>query len=328
MSRNSRRSAFTLVELLVVIAIIGILVALLLPAVQQAREAARRSQCSNHLKQIGVALHNYHDSHGGFPPAAITSNQHGPTAWVMLLPYLDQASFYDQIADKRFTQCYWLGSSGSCAADLAPVFDGRTVSTFNCPSSAMPKLVSMLQADAQQGSYVLLAGSTNHPTVDITGLSGSAYHSSGGAFANNRLTKLSSFTDGSSKTIAIGEQSDWLRDNSGGRYDGRADGANGIWMGHKNTNVPNGHMTYITGTGSTADGRCFNLTTVRQPIGTRVQTSYNERQRCNTTLLSTHPGGTHVLMADGSVSFLGESLDLMTLYNLTDRDDGGIISGL
>ncbi|NOX55774.1 MAG: DUF1559 domain-containing protein, partial [Planctomycetes bacterium] len=107
MSKRFRfRRGFTLIELLVVIAIIAILIALLLPAVQQAREAARRTQCRNNLKQIGLALHNYHDVYGVFPPALINSgrqgdrNTNGPvlnaTAWIMLLPYVDQAPLYEQ----------------------------------------------------------------------------------------------------------------------------------------------------------------------------------------------------------------------------------------
>ncbi|MFG0295400.1 MAG: DUF1559 domain-containing protein, partial [Maioricimonas sp. JB045] len=105
---TSRRRGFTLIELLVVIAIIAILVALLLPAVQQAREAARRSQCKNNLKQIGLALHNYHDTHGSFPPGYIAryvsatdpaSAETGPGfAWgTMILPFLDQSPTYNQL---------------------------------------------------------------------------------------------------------------------------------------------------------------------------------------------------------------------------------------
>ncbi|MCA9065114.1 MAG: DUF1559 domain-containing protein, partial [Planctomycetaceae bacterium] len=121
MVRNQfrKRQAFTLIELLVVIAIIAILIALLLPAVQQAREAARKTQCRNNLKQIGLALHNYETTHTCFPATtyvqAGTNNAHGPTAWLMLLPYADQANLYNRISNevgwgKDFVN-FWLGSA-------------------------------------------------------------------------------------------------------------------------------------------------------------------------------------------------------------------------
>src|SRR6187399_2771890 len=105
MPLNSRRRGFTLIELLVVIAIIAVLIALLLPAVQQAREAARRTQCKNNLKQIGLAFHNYHDAYQTFPPATIILiNPTGPMAmmggascWTMMLPYLEQGNLYNRI---------------------------------------------------------------------------------------------------------------------------------------------------------------------------------------------------------------------------------------
>src|SRR5688572_16964546 len=91
-----QRRAFTLVELLVVIAIIGVLVALLLPAVQSAREAARRMQCANNLRQISLAVHNYHDTHKFLPPASTNSNLSGSSAFAAILPYLEQANAYSQ----------------------------------------------------------------------------------------------------------------------------------------------------------------------------------------------------------------------------------------
>ena len=110
----SLRQAFTLVELLVVIAIIGVLVSLLLPAVQSARESARRTQCNNNLKQIGLAIHNFEGSYGTFPAAAtrveIDTYMHGPTWWVYILPYMDQSAVYAQIIFYR--QTFWLGDPG------------------------------------------------------------------------------------------------------------------------------------------------------------------------------------------------------------------------
>src|SRR3989442_350120 len=113
--RRALRRAFTLVELLVVIAIIGVLVALLLPAVQTARESARRTQCNNSLKQIGLAIHNFEGTYGTFPAAATRVNtdpwMHGPTWWVYTMPYMEQTNTYNQINFSRTT--FWLGSTGT-----------------------------------------------------------------------------------------------------------------------------------------------------------------------------------------------------------------------
>src|SRR5436305_763854 len=112
---SSLRSAFTLVELLVVIAIIGVLVSLLLPAVQSARESARRTQCNNNLKQIGLAIHNFEGAYGTFPAAAtrveIDNYMHGPTWWIYTMPYMEQQNTYSRITFPRNT--FWLGSTGA-----------------------------------------------------------------------------------------------------------------------------------------------------------------------------------------------------------------------
>src|SRR5262249_48998123 len=115
-ARAALRRAFTLVELLVVIAIIGVLVALLLPAVQTARESARRTQCNNNLKQIGLAIHNFEGAYGIFPPAATrVSDQnpwmHGPTWWIYTMPYMEQQNTYSKITFTNNT--FWLGSPGA-----------------------------------------------------------------------------------------------------------------------------------------------------------------------------------------------------------------------
>ena len=127
-----RRAAFTLIELLVVIAIIAILVAILLPAVQRAREAARRSQCSNNMKQVGLALHNYHDALKRFPPGYVTSGAQADVGWgwlAKLLPYVEYESLYDQVA-LNFANTALADAASAVRTDLV-----RTdVSAFRCPS--------------------------------------------------------------------------------------------------------------------------------------------------------------------------------------------------
>src|SRR5579863_9248252 len=125
----SRKKGFTLIELLVVIAIIAILVSLLIPATQQAREAARRSQCKNNLKQIGLALHNYHDAFGSFPPAFVADANGKPMhSWrVLILPYLDQLPLYKEY---NFSEP-WDGPNNSRLLNRMPP-------AFSCPSHSGP----------------------------------------------------------------------------------------------------------------------------------------------------------------------------------------------
>src|SRR6056297_2202060 len=139
MVRSGRkRKGFTLIELLVVIAIIAILVALLLPAVQQAREAARRSSCKNNLKQLGIALHNYHDTHTVMPAgitACISNTTYRDTCWegwsglAMLLPYIEESAIYDNLDFNR----YWNSTAGNNNRQ----FTNSLIDTFNCPSDPM-----------------------------------------------------------------------------------------------------------------------------------------------------------------------------------------------
>ena len=143
-TRRSRKRAFTLIELLVVIAIIAILIALLLPAVQQAREAARQSQCKNNLKQIGLALHNYHDNYQTLPPSYVNGGEvrsyvylpygqiKNHTGYLFILPYLDQAPLYDKINFNLATgMADWRSRGGGMQQ---PVLDNKKLDVFRCPS--------------------------------------------------------------------------------------------------------------------------------------------------------------------------------------------------
>ncbi len=186
----TRRSGFTLVELLVVIAIIGVLVALLLPAVQMAREAARRMQCTNHLRQYGLALHNYHDVMGKFPPAAawdgntnLTAAVNCISAFAILMPYYEQGNLQSQWDFKV---------NHNHATNLVPA--GTPIKLMFCPSRRNP----MKNGNYAAADYALSAGTGYDQTANLT------EHK--GMFNTNSNIRMADVTDGTSNTFAIGEK--------------------------------------------------------------------------------------------------------------------------
>ena len=326
---QSVRRGFTLVELLVVIAIIGILVALLLPAIQAAREAARRTQCVNNLKQIGLGMHNYHDTFNCLPPATMTTGSHGATAFVRMLPFVEQGAVYDQLASIGFGSMtnYWLGSTAANTLLIAPILAECKVPAYRCPSSVFPKTQSVGGTNQMVGSYVLIAGSNNHMTTDTNGADG-GHCSGGGCFPGNIGIRFADMTDGTSNTMLVGEQSHYVLGNIGTLR--TAFEASGPWMGSKNRRIPNGVGTWSsTGTHATnasdQDMRAYTVTTVRQGPNPKGTVNWQQRNRCNTPLTSAHPGGIMALLGDGKVQFLGDEIDLRLLQNLADRNDGNVI---
>lgn len=314
-SRNPHsRTAFTLVELLVVIAIIGILVALLLPAVQAAREAARRAQCTNNLKQVGLALHNYESARKAFPVGGIEGNQsYGYSWWVQILPYTEQQSIYEKM-DLDAPNAGWVGFNVN--PRHAALLENVQLDFMRCPSSPLPPMVSAL-SDKQimSPNYVGNAGATDHPTARNkpagNGIGGPATGriSEGGVLILHKPIKIAKITDGTSNTIAVSEQSDWCRNASGQEIDCRSDCDHGFLMGPG----PDGWE------------RHFNLTIALHRINEKSSTAVGVPGNCgpNRPFQSTHPGGVVALMADGSVDLLDESIEIRTLYSLANRDDGG-----
>ena len=308
---KSRSRGFTLIELLVVIAIIAILVALLLPAVQQAREAARRTQCKNNLKQIGLAVHNYHDVHMTFPAGGITGEgedaaterSHGASLWVGILPYCD---FSNLFADLDFTSnkhlTFWVtGPNRFTLSGVRPPY-------MFCPSMVLDTGVRQTDQNWAAGSYIGMSGATSNP--DLLGDSSHGLRSSGGAFIRNDTQKIRDFTDGTSNTIMIAEQSGRTFDNSGATVDRRAHGGEGNWVA----------TSWIT------REDCWNLTTLRYPFGSKDSTLANTGgQQCNTVVNSEHTGGLQVLLTDGSVRFVSENVDFGLSQNLVERADGNVI---
>jgi prepilin-type N-terminal cleavage/methylation domain-containing protein len=316
MSRQLKRVGFTLIELLVVIAIIGILVSLLFPAVQHAREIARRTQCKNNLKQIGVALQNYHDSFSAFPMGNtynIASNW-GSSFFVSLLPFTDNAGAFSKIS---FTA--WPGWTAN-----NPVYAGFNPTYQMCPSSPLTsfKLRTDLPGEGYaQTCYAGIAGAQGR--FDVEGAFGDV-SAAGILFYNSRI-RLSDIADGVSNTLLVGEQSDLGADHS----EIRSTGDWGAWMGCGFCFAGDPGITPANFMTTTTSG----ITTLHSnwPLGSKpARTSHPFLGAAgegggNYPLQSAHFGGVHVALADGSVRFLANNTNFATVINLADRRDGSVL---
>lgn len=313
-----RQSGFTLVELLVVIAIIGILIALLLPAVQQAREAARRMQCSNNLKQVGLAMHNYHDTYLVFPPGKTGSTfpdsytstnaaiRLGVT--VFLYPFIEQGNVYDQFKPyfngdvTSGTPSTWAGSETRIEMLNCPSDPGGS-RTIGLTSSGEERVRAYHNYAACMGSTGTMIGSD----VSATNLNGMFYSQS--------KTRMRDLTDGTTNTAMMGEirlaEADGtLSGDSGDDYRGYAFNMAGpnVWLSTRNP--PNT---------ATAD----QILRCRQDIPDmpclKVSAS-NDNMYLHSR--SMHPGGAQIALADGSVRFVPETIDTTIFQNLGNRSDG------
>lgn len=329
--RVSRRG-FTLIELLVVIAIIAILIALLLPAVQQAREAARRSTCKNNMKQIGLALHNYHDASTTFP---LANSWNGKPNWrIALLPYLDQAPLYNQLGTSGGSFWAHAGFAGNT------VLYSVTLPVYICPSSRFGARnpTDLTLSDDSSGTqvsmvvdYVGISGATPDPAGRTTTCSPDGVMCSGGNMCNSGMLvpfqslKVRDCTDGTSNTIIVAEQS--------GEVNGAERSANslGPWGGMANVSGP---TVWGAGTplSSLPTGNCWypgGITSVRySPNAFRLSGApgfANSAFSGNTVLNSFHTGGIHALLADGSVRFISDNMSFTTLSQLCVRDDGQVV---
>lgn len=270
-----RRCGFTLVELLVVIAIIGILIGMLLPAVQQVREAARRISCTNNLKQIGLALHNYHSSNSEFPPGFTLANRtsgNGTFGWACFtLPFIEQGNLFNSINPRDQTQ---LPSSD---LDLG----GAVIPGFICPSSSLPERSGQGFAKC---NYVGNQGAEN-----------SRAHDDGGIFDDNANYRIADISDGTSNTIMVGEA-----DGSPVETSARADNSFPVWIGAPSFEGQ-WHVAFarrsILRRGDALRG--FN-----QPHANGVSGDFEAA-----LFSSRHAGGAVFGLCDGSVHFISDTID-------------------
>ncbi len=331
MRRQDFSSGFTLVELLVVIAIIGILVALLLPAVQAAREAARRTQCVNNMKQIGLALHNYHDTYKTFPPGSFNLREQWPsngTNWrALILPFMEQQPVHDQLSFTD-TSSFMAGNTNALLGN--EVLRELIIDGYRCPSTPFPvfdnphswsntqKTMNVTYAGNQGAARPVPGPDPNRGTRDC----GHGWSCNNGVLLVNETARMADIRDGTSNTYIVVEQSGYTVHPVTGREYNRTSNYYGGWYGSR-------HPRPITASS------CWDLwqtgtTCVRFGINAHVyQTGANDRMwRNNTLITSEHPGGANLLMSDGSVHFGTETMALDTLKRLACRYDGLPVEGL
>ena len=332
--RMRRKLGFTLIELLVVIAIIAVLVALLLPAVQQAREAARRSQCKNNLKQLGLALHNYHDTVNRFPRSLIFGRANGSTmqpyhhTWVTaILPYLDQAPLYNTVN-------FNLPAYGSAPQPFLSV----QINVLKCPSDGINGDVpGPLTGGFAITNYSACEGGDwwNRPS-NGDDLGNQLY---GGIFTDHYNCPIAAISDGVSNTVALGE-------TTVGSFTGNGWQTNG--QGKPRTRTYGGPVIRPAFFGSTftvALGACQGCTQagwpaicthfdgsavsnwwggnpwgsfVYHPVFGSVLGINGEWEGAN----SLHTGGCHFMMGDGSVQFFNQSMNWTTYTRLCGKGEG------
>ena len=318
------RRAFTLIELLVVIAVIGILIAILLPAVQSTREAARQARCENNLKQIGLAIQSFESSHRCLPVGSRANLGFGACWWADLLPFLDEAALYQQLNLQ-------ISNAGNPA--LAPVngqaANGVVMDPMRCPSSTIPLEMAVDVFQICLPSYVGIAGTTNDAGLDehrvspccSPGLDGQI--SAGGIFVTNRAIRLCGVTDGISKTICVGEESDFAVDTLGRQRNIDGGYPLGWLVGTTGTGTP---PEYKNGPNSALPApSAWNITTIKYLPNTRtfeLPGVKDNPRGPNNPLSSRHPGGVLVLLLDGSAHFITDTMDLLLLRELSTRDDG------
>lgn len=317
--RSTSRGGFTLIELLVVIAIIAVLIALLLPAVQQAREAARRSQCKNNLKQFALGVHMFHDTHSEFPHAVInrregdtTDNYH--SGHIEILAYLEQ----DNVAKRWDPNKSRKDESDSDGDGFTnQMLQGMKIPTFLCPSMVIPpmRLGSSLDPNENRSpSSYIFSGGTRNPnihsyttmadpdaaTIVFDGAIIPVWSKEGfpDAQANLRPTRMRDITDGTSNTFMLGETTFRTKTTAGGPY-------GGLWAW--------GYAGYSHGT-------------TMQKLNEKEE---NQIDLLNSptygTFRSAHTGGAHFAMTDGSVHFINENINFEMYQQLSTRAGGEVV---
>lgn len=336
--KRRERAGMTLVELLVVIAIIGVLVALLLPAVQAAREAARNAQCKNNLKQLGLALHNYHASHGQFPPGALGRLEVGiavySSANAMLLPYLEESA----LSDAYDHSVPW--------SEQRPDVARASIDVFNCPSTSEDnpythEILGRFVDNSVYGTtdYVYSRGATDAWCFEIEAgrdpRPGPIPNTLRGMFDLNLSMSMRKIVDGTSKTFAMGEGAggtSWPVCHGATCSEPHLD-ADGIampagigWV----IGEPNTTPFFSQGLVASSIFACTVERLNKRPVTDtyfsvlhilECQSSEQGGPHSTSNFRSDHPGGGNFLYGDGSVAFIGEGID-MRVYRAASTTQG------
>jgi prepilin-type N-terminal cleavage/methylation domain-containing protein/prepilin-type processing-associated H-X9-DG protein len=320
--RLSRRRGFTLIELLVVIAIIGVLIALLLPAVQSAREAARRAQCVNNLKQIGLALHNYHDTNKVFP----LSRYGNFSVHSRILPYMEQTVVFNAI---NFSGTW---NSTSTGYDPNGTARATTVSSFLCPSDPQGQLPAGYAGNnyrSCEGSMFLFGYSTTDTTNVNYGMP-----APNGLFFSADVYGMSDATDGTSNTALFSEhiKGDFNQSVATERGDTFEPGTHPTTQDQVVQQCNSIDWTNLTFQGFSNVGAPwlygYHSTTTYYHVGPpNGRSCMFPPSRISTTANSDHPGGVNVLFGDGRVQFIKSGVDIKTWRAAGTRNLGEIIGG-
>jgi len=324
------RRGFTLIELLVVIAIIAVLIALLLPAVQQAREAARRSQCKNNMKQIGLALHNYHDVHNTFPFGSAFYGGGVPNWRLQIFPMLEQGAAYNKL---DFAADF--GGYVSTSAINGQTLSGHVVPVYVCPSSPLPSNPTT----GGQGNYYTTGNPSGFQVPMYVGIAGGGeraatgddivlggqkvgvfsniyqhYWTGNGVLNAGEITRMRDITDGTSNTMMVSEDSALVNNQ-----DARAGYYGGYFGG-------SGSAVRASVALPTNDLWAIGIRSIRYRPNTRTAQQGGEAMyQMNVPLTSLHTGGVHGLLADGSVRFVSENINLLSLMYVAARNDGQVL---
>jgi prepilin-type N-terminal cleavage/methylation domain-containing protein/prepilin-type processing-associated H-X9-DG protein len=318
MAHRSNRRGFTLIELLVVIAIIGILIGLLLPAVQKVREAANRMKCANNMKQLGIALHNFHGAYGGFPKAGKVSNE---LSWhVFMLPFIEQDALYRQFS---FVPGSYCGASGTGPNKNIYAVQNE-IKMFMCPSATVERMLLNAPNNAYASEEVGGVGAYTTHYYGVMGPKGTnpattkpylwnnigaqGGYASEGIFMADLVTSSTvpgpdvgyafrDIVDGTSNTFMLGEMS-WSNDITGTRY-----------------------RSWVRGCDD-ANKVCSGSRNIASGINTPSIALFND-----IAFGSQHPGGCNFCFADGSVRFVSENINMSTYLSLASRDGGEVLLG-